>query len=292
MEQVAHQLEFAVDGVVNADDIFANVGRLRDGRDVLVSAEVRGREGARVYFEDRVLVDQICGNYAARERLTLGQTVCLVDRDFVWVGGVRNNWGRTTRGHVISQRRAQRREVIGLDGIHRGGRTALDQPAPLFIHKEEGSLAGVVVDVRNEERATDVSAGFVQAELGPGLPSQLGEIVVGVIIFVAVEVVERPVKIMGSRLDHHEDGSTGANSVVGRVVAVERLELSQSIDRRQGAEAATAAAIVQLSSVEHVEVVGTASSVETDSVGRGQSRHAAERWKGVRDTKAEGSKRG
>src|ERR1700678_1916328 len=97
---------------------------------------------------------------------------------------------------------------------------------------------------------------------------------------------------MGSGLDHHEDGSPGAYSIIGRVVAVERLELSQRIDRRQGAEAAAAAAIVQFSSVEHVEVMRAASSVETNSVGGGQSRNAAECRQRVGDTKAQSSKRG
>src|SRR6202789_2355340 len=111
MEQMAHELEFAVDGVINANYIFANIRRLRDGGDVLVGAEVRVREGARVQFQNGVLIDQVRGNSVARERLTLGQTVGLVDRDFVWVGGVRNNWRRIARGHVVRQGCSQCREV-------------------------------------------------------------------------------------------------------------------------------------------------------------------------------------
>ena len=86
MEVMAHQLELAVDGVVDADHVFTDVGRLRDGRNVLRAVVVvRLREGSRIHLEDRVLVDQVGGDDVAWERLSSGQTVSRVDAP-VWLG--------------------------------------------------------------------------------------------------------------------------------------------------------------------------------------------------------------
>ena len=75
MEEMAHQLELAVDGVVDAHYVFTDIGRLRDGRDVLVGAEIRLREGAGVQFEDSVRIDQVGGDDITREGLSGSQTV-------------------------------------------------------------------------------------------------------------------------------------------------------------------------------------------------------------------------
>src|SRR5271156_2748728 len=160
MEQMAHELKFAVDGVINADHVFTNVGRLRDGRDVLAGAEGRVRKGARIEFEDRVLVDQVGGNgidgatIGRVKGLALSQAVRCVELELVVIRGERNNGGRTACCYGVRQGRASCGEVVGLDGIRSGWRASLNQPAPLFIHKEEGSLARVVVDVGNEEWST------------------------------------------------------------------------------------------------------------------------------------------
>jgi hypothetical protein len=72
---MAHQLKLAVDGVVDANHVFTDIGRLRDGRNVLTGAEVRLREGARIQFEDSVLVDQVGGDDVAWEGLSSSQAV-------------------------------------------------------------------------------------------------------------------------------------------------------------------------------------------------------------------------
>src|SRR5580704_12338237 len=144
---MAHQLKFAVDGVVNANDIFSYVGGLRDGRNVLVGAQVWVGESARIQFEDSVLVDQVGRDDIAWEGLSDSQTVGRVDQKFVWIRGGGNHRYRPTSGNRVRQRRSGGGEIVGCDGIRSGRRTALNQPAPFFIHKEECSLARVVVDV-------------------------------------------------------------------------------------------------------------------------------------------------
>ena len=94
-------------------------------------------------------------------------------------------------------------------------------------------------------------------------------------------------EVAGAGLDHHEDGSAGADAVVRTVVAVERLEFGERVMRRKGAEAATAAAIVQFASVDHVDVVGGAGPVEADAVRRGQRVDAAECGQIVGNSQAE-----
>ena len=83
MEIVPHQLVLAVDRVVDAHDVFADVGRLRNGRDVLRSVvEVWFRERARIQLKNRVLVHQVGGDDVARERLSCDQTVSRVESQF------------------------------------------------------------------------------------------------------------------------------------------------------------------------------------------------------------------
>ena len=45
----------------------------------------------------------------------------------------------------------------------------MNQPSPLFVHKEERSFAGVVVNVRDKKRSANIATGFIQPELGPRL---------------------------------------------------------------------------------------------------------------------------
>src|ERR1700728_3113553 len=86
MQVMAHQLVLAVDGVVDAHHIFADLGWLRDGCDVLGAIVVVWfREGARVDLEDRVLVDQVGWNHVAWEGTSRGQTVSRIDSQFPWI---------------------------------------------------------------------------------------------------------------------------------------------------------------------------------------------------------------
>ena len=67
-------------------------------------------------------------------------------------------------------------------------------------------------------------------------------------------------EVLGAGLDHHEDGSTRADAVVGSVVAVESLELGERIERGQGAEAAAATAIVQFAAIQSCRCCGSRGS--------------------------------
>jgi hypothetical protein len=53
--------------------------------------------------------------------------------------------------------------------------------------------------VGNKERSADVAAWFVQPELRLPLTCQLGEIIVGVIVFIPVEIVQGSVEVLGCR---------------------------------------------------------------------------------------------
>ena len=66
---MAHELKLAVDGVVDANHVFTDIGRLGDGRDVLTGAQVRLRKGARIQLEDRVGVDQVGGDHVILGRV-------------------------------------------------------------------------------------------------------------------------------------------------------------------------------------------------------------------------------
>ena len=88
--------------------------------------------------------------------------------------------------------------------------------------------------------------------------------------------------VRASGLEHHENGAAGSNSVIGLVVAVQRLELSDRILRGQIHKAAAAAAIILLAAVDHVDVVGGSGSIEADAVCRRQRIHAAKGRKGIR----------
>ena len=83
MEVMAHQLILAVDGVVDADHVFANVGRLRDGCDVLGAVVVvRLGKGARIHLQNRILVDQVGRDMLFGKRLSGCQSVGGVEGKF------------------------------------------------------------------------------------------------------------------------------------------------------------------------------------------------------------------
>src|SRR6266702_7618115 len=99
MEIVAHQLQLGIDGVVDAYYVFADIGGLWDGRNVLSCTEVRMREGASVYFEDRIRIDQLVRNREDGRRRVMGeglvrsQAALCIDRQLGWVSRDRNDWG-------------------------------------------------------------------------------------------------------------------------------------------------------------------------------------------------------
>ena len=66
-----------------------------------------------------------------------------------------------------------RRKIVRQDSVCNGWRAALVQPAPFFTPKEECPCSRSVVNVRNQQRTTNVSAGFVQLEKGSLLPAAL-----------------------------------------------------------------------------------------------------------------------
>src|ERR1700677_2195839 len=102
---MAHQLKLAVDGVVDANHIFTDIGRLRDGRNVLTGAQVRLREGTRIQLEDRVWIDQVGGDDGDSAAVTKGlarsQAVGCVERQFCRVTGFWHYRDGVGAGNVI-----------------------------------------------------------------------------------------------------------------------------------------------------------------------------------------------
>ena len=103
MDIVTHQLQLAIDGVVNANHILTDVGRLRDGRDVLTGAIVRFGEGSRVQFKHYVRIDQVGRNRIVWEGLTGRQPISLVECQFGWVLGSRDHRNCAVGGSGIGQ---------------------------------------------------------------------------------------------------------------------------------------------------------------------------------------------
>ncbi len=65
---MAHELKLAIDGMIDAHHVFTDIGRLRDGRNVLTGAEVRLWKGPGIQQKDGVLVDPVGGDNVAWER--------------------------------------------------------------------------------------------------------------------------------------------------------------------------------------------------------------------------------
>jgi hypothetical protein len=65
---VTHQLEFAVDGVVDTAGFLTNVVGGRDGRGVLVGTEIWFWEGTGVYLKDGLGIQNVGGVEVAGER--------------------------------------------------------------------------------------------------------------------------------------------------------------------------------------------------------------------------------
>src|ERR1022692_1055286 len=103
MEIMPHQLELAVDGVIDAHHILANVFRSRDGRDVLRAVGlIRMRKGVRIQLEHGILVNQACWNPGSAVRI-LWKGSSLQGRGNVVSGGVLGNKRRTTRPRVAGR---------------------------------------------------------------------------------------------------------------------------------------------------------------------------------------------
>src|SRR5208337_141731 len=138
----------------------------------------------------------------------------------------------------------------------------------------------------------NVTAELVEIELRTRLAGLVGEVVVGVVIGVAVEFVKLAVELRSARLEHEDNGSAGADAIVGAVVAVEGPELGNGLLRGQVHKAASAAAVILLGSVKQVDVVRAAGSIEADAVGGSQSVDPAELGQGAGNTQAEGGEGG
>src|ERR1017187_1198678 len=291
MQIVTHQLEFAVDAVVDAGRLFTDVIRGRDRRDVLVCSQIRFGEGTGIKLEHRVGVYQVGGNHIAGEEAARTQTILRVERQLSRIGGFRNfRYGCTCGG--IGQVLACRREVAGHDRIDDRRRAALDQSPRFFIPEEECLFAVVVVDVGNDEWTAKVTAELVEMEGRTALASLVGEVVVGVVIGVAVEFVKLPVEVASAGLEDEGDGAAGTNAVVWTVVTIKGLELGNRLLGGQVHKAAAAAAVILLSSVQQVNVVGAAGPIEADTVGRGQGVDPAELRQAAGNTEAEGGEGG
>src|ERR1019366_8990629 len=118
----------------------------------------------------------------AQKRLSHGQTVLRVERQFGWVGGIGNDRDRTTGWKCVHKVGSRGREIVFRDRIRDQRRTPLNHSAPLFIPKEESPVAIVVINMWNPERAADIAARLVQLELGPWLPRGFREVIIGIVI--------------------------------------------------------------------------------------------------------------
>ena len=159
MKVMAHQLELAVDVVVDANNIFTDVGLLRNRRYELPGAQIRMREGASVEFPDGILIDQVGRNRITREGLSSRQTVGRIDRLFSWILGLGNNRDLAVGRDTIGQRLTECGEIGGRDSILHCRCTPLNLPPPLFIHEEKCFLP--------PQRAAEIAARHVQPELRP-----------------------------------------------------------------------------------------------------------------------------
>src|SRR6266702_2668766 len=164
MEIVAHQLQLGIDGVVDAYYVFADIGGLWDGRNVLGCTKVRMREGARVHFEDRIRIDQLFRNNVVGKWLVRGQAAQGIDCQLGWVSRGRNDWGRSVGWDGVYQILSGYWKITGGDSSARRRRRSLNKFSPLFIHKEERPGARVVVYMRDPEGTADIAAEVVQAE--------------------------------------------------------------------------------------------------------------------------------
>ncbi len=164
MEIVAHQLQLGIDGVVDAYYVFADIGGLWDGRNVLGCTKVRMREGSRVHFEDRIRINQLFRNNIVGEGLVRSETALGIDCQLGWISGGGDDRSGSVRWHSVSQILSGHWKITGGDSCARRRRRSLNKFSPLFIHKEERSGARVVVYMRDPDGTADIAAEVVQAE--------------------------------------------------------------------------------------------------------------------------------
>src|SRR5260370_760421 len=171
MEVVGPQHQVGICCVGDAYHAFPDSCRVWCGGNVLGRSKVRMREGARVYLEDRVRIDQLVRNREDGRRRVMGeglvrsQAALCIDRQFGWVSRDRNDWGRSVGWFGVYQILSGHWKITGGDSCARRRRRSLNKFSPLFIHKEERSGARVVVYMRDPQWAADVAAEVVQAEL-------------------------------------------------------------------------------------------------------------------------------
>src|SRR6185312_13823229 len=217
---------------------------------------------AGIHLAYRVLIDEICRDGVIWKSLSWGEAIGSVECQPGRVVRGRDNWNlRGCRREDIRERLAECGEVGCRNRSCDSRRAALNLSAPFFIDEEKC----VVADV-----SAKVAAGYVQAEFRTRFACLVQEVVIRLIGFVSVEFPNRAMEVLRSGLDHHRDGAAGADSVVGAVITVERLELRERINRGQGTETAATSAIVQLAAIEQIDVVTGARSVEADAVRTGE----------------------
>ena len=74
----------------------------------------------------------------------------------------------------------------------------MNLPSPLFIHEEECFLG---------ERTAEIESRHIEAKLWPLLARAVEEKVVGLVVFIPVELPYGTVELLSSGFDDHRDGS-------------------------------------------------------------------------------------
>src|ERR1700758_889734 len=144
--------------MVDAHDVFTNVGRLRNGRDVLRAViEVRLRERSRIDLQNRILIKEVGGDHIVWEWLSSRKAVGAVERHLSRIAGNRNDRRDPFRRRVAEVLPCSGK-VTCEDRILYRRRAPLDQSAPFFVPEEERPVLALVINMRNPEWAADISA--------------------------------------------------------------------------------------------------------------------------------------
>ena len=103
--------------MIDAHDVFADIRRLGNGRDVLICSKVWLRKSTRIQFEDCIRVNQLTWDNVSRETVVLESNRVPVDRQLGWVGSDRNNWRGAIGRNCVCQILPGHWEVIGGDRL-------------------------------------------------------------------------------------------------------------------------------------------------------------------------------
>ena len=129
---------------------------------------------------------------------------------------------------VSADRHGKVARALRLGGhVERHGRVRDD--APELLRKEEEGLAPAVVDLWDQDRSADRVAEVVVTQRRPGDAVQVVEVVVGVQVVVAEELVRRTMQRICARARNHVDLAGRGASVLRRVGIALGLELRDRI---------------------------------------------------------------